>query len=219
MDNHAHTPFSFVPESPRWLITKDRGGEAYEILAKYHAEGDHDSEFVRAEFAQMQTTIQLEMQQSSKSYMDLIKTPGMRRRTLITAMLGLFTQWSGNTLISYYLNDILDMIGRTSSVFKQQINLGLSCWSLVCGVTIVLLCVRLKRVTAAYMCTISLLVVYVAWTISMERAMAADDAGTTNNAASVTVLFFIFAYKPAYQIFYNALTFSKLAPTSLGTPS
>lgn len=167
----------------------------------------------------MQTTIQLEMQQSSKSYMDLIKTPGMRRRTLITAMLGLFTQWSGNTLISYYLNDILDMIGRTSSVFKQQINLGLSCWSLVCGVTIVLLCVRLKRVTAAYMCTISLLVVYVAWTISMERAMAADDAGTTNNAASVTVLFFIFAYKPAYQIFYNALTFSKLAPTSLGTPS
>jgi len=28
--------------------------------------------------------------------------------------LGLATQWSGNTLISYYLGDILTMIGKNS---------------------------------------------------------------------------------------------------------
>ncbi|RBQ73440.1 hypothetical protein FVER14953_20460 [Fusarium verticillioides] len=109
----------FIPESPRWLIAKDRSEEAYDILAKYHAEGNRDSNFVKAEFAHMQTIIQLEMEHSSKSHMDLIRTAGMRRRTLITAGLGLFTQWSGNTLISYYLNDILEMIGRNSSIFKQ----------------------------------------------------------------------------------------------------
>jgi len=40
---------SFLPESPRYLISKDRDDEAFEILAKYHAEGDRDSVFVKAE--------------------------------------------------------------------------------------------------------------------------------------------------------------------------
>jgi hypothetical protein len=91
---------SFLPESPRWLITKDRGQEAQDILTKYHAEGDRGLEFVAAEFAQMQTVIHLEVEAAKMSWLDLIKTSGMRRRLLITTMLGLFTQWSGNTLIS-----------------------------------------------------------------------------------------------------------------------
>jgi hypothetical protein len=91
---------SFLPESPRWLITKDRAPEAQAILAKYHGETDRGAEFVAAEFAQMQTTIRLEVEASKKSWFDLFKTAGMRRRLLITTMLGLFTQWSGNTLIS-----------------------------------------------------------------------------------------------------------------------
>lgn len=93
-------PNSFLPESPRWLITKDRAAEAQAILAKYHGETDRGAEFVAAEFAQMQTTIRLEIEASKKSWVDLFKTAGMRRRLLITTMLGLFTQWSGNTLIS-----------------------------------------------------------------------------------------------------------------------
>ncbi|KAF7563526.1 hypothetical protein G7046_g553 [Stylonectria norvegica] len=200
----------FIPDSPRWLITKDRSDEAYEILVKYHAEGRREDEFVNAEFAHIKTTLQLEMQSAKKSYLDIVKTAGMRRRTLVSAMLGLFTQWSGNTLISYYLSDLLSMMGRTSSVFQQQINLGLSCWSLVCGVTISLTVTRLKRLTAAYMCTVSLLLVYIAWTIAMERSIAAVDEGSRNNSANIAVIFLIFAYKPAYQIFYNSLTYTYL---------
>lgn len=50
--------------------------------------------------AQMKTVITLEMEASKQSWMDLLNTAGMRRRALISSMLGLFTQWSGNTLIS-----------------------------------------------------------------------------------------------------------------------
>lgn len=90
----------FIPESPRWLITKEKHEEAFEILAKYHAEGDRESEFVKAEFAQLQTTIAIELENSKKSMMDLVRTSGNRRRLLISTMLGLFTQWSGNTRMS-----------------------------------------------------------------------------------------------------------------------
>jgi len=89
-----------LPESPRWLISHDRSEEAEAILIKYHAEGDVNSEFVKAEMVQIHSTIQLEKEASQHSWLSLFATAGMRRRLLITTMLGLFTQWSGNTLIS-----------------------------------------------------------------------------------------------------------------------
>jgi Sugar (and other) transporter len=82
------------------LISKDRREEAFDILVKYHAEGDRDSLFAKAEMAQIETTIKLELEASKLSWMDMIRTPGMRRRTFIAAAMGLYTQWSGNTLIS-----------------------------------------------------------------------------------------------------------------------
>lgn len=89
-----------LPESPRYLISKDRYEEAFEILTKYHAEGDRNSVIVKAELAQIEQTIKMELEESKQSWMDMFRTAGMRRRLFISAFLGLFTQWSGNTLIS-----------------------------------------------------------------------------------------------------------------------
>ncbi|KAK2044575.1 general substrate transporter [Colletotrichum somersetense] len=200
----------FLPESPRWLITKDRAEEANEILIKYHAEGDRNSEFVKAEMVQIKSVITLEMDAAKQTWMDLLGTAGMRRRALISTMLGLFTQWSGNTLTSYYLGDLLEMIGLTDSEVKQKINLGLAGWSLICGFTVAMLVRSVRRRVMYLICTISLLLCYISWTISMSRAVHAMENDYKNQSASIATIFFIFAYSPCYNIGYNALTYTYL---------
>ena len=85
----TYLPRSFLPDSPRWLITKDRTDEAEAILIKYHAEGDASSEFVKAEMTQIKTTLEIEMEAAKMTWGDIMATSGARRRCLITAFLGL----------------------------------------------------------------------------------------------------------------------------------
>ncbi|KAJ5475719.1 hypothetical protein N7539_008006 [Penicillium diatomitis] len=203
----ARLTFSFrlLPESPRYLISKDRREEAFDILTKYHAEGDRNSVLVKAEISQIEQTIKLELEESKQSWMDMFRTSGMRRRLFISAFLGLFTQWSGNTLISYYLSDLLNMVGITNGTRKSKINIGLACWSLIVGTTYAVLAPRWKRRPTYLICAGSLLCVYIAWTISMERSI-----NTKSQASAILTIFFIFAYTPAYNLGYNALTYTYL---------
>ncbi|KPA35667.1 mfs sugar transporter [Fusarium langsethiae] len=199
----------FVPESPRWLVARDRSQEALEILVKFHAEGK-ESDFVKAEMAQIQSTLRIEMQNTKRSWLDLGATAGMRRRLLTTCMLGLFTQWSGSTLISYYLGDLLQIIGKDSSYFKQTINVSLACWSLVCSFTASMLVRRFKRRHMYLACTISLLICFSSYTVSMERTITAKQNGGSNDAAGTASIFLLFAYSPCYCLALNTVTYTYL---------
>lgn len=198
----------FLPESPRWLMDHDRIEEAEAILIKYHAEGNPDSVFVKGEIEQIRATIQLEAEASNKSWLDLLRTSGMRRRTLVTSMLGLFTQWSGNTLISYYFGDLMTMVGIKEAITKQKLNVGYAAWSLITGFAVSLVVTRYKRRSLYLLCTMSLLMVYTGWTICLKFATTAEDSGGHNGAASAASMFFIFAYQPCYNIGFNALTYT-----------
>ena len=199
-----------LPESPRWLISKDRDDEAFAVLTKYHAEGDADSLLVKAEMAQIRSTIKLEMEHSNQTWLDLFRTPGMRRRALIAGFLGLFTQMSGNTLLSYYQNLLFQLIGYTTDYAKTRINIANQCWSLMNALVIALIVTRFRRRWMFMLSAGSMTMVFMSMTICFNRLGHAKDNGYTNKSAQYAALFFYFAYSPCYNIGNNSLTYTYL---------
>ncbi|KAK6082426.1 Lactose permease 29 [Seiridium cupressi] len=200
------TSLPFCPESPRWLISKDRGDEAFAILSKYHGEGENGDEFVRLEFAEIQSTIALE-KETAKSFVwaDVFRDAPMRRRFLLALIIGFFTQWSGNGLLSFYMKKILNLVGITENLTIQKIILGKNCWDLITGVPIALIAPRFRRRVAFLTCTIGTACVYTVWTVASARYAITNSA-----AAGIPVLVFIFVYSPFYNIGWNALTYTYL---------
>ncbi len=199
-----------LPESPRFLISRDRDEEAREVLVKYHAEGDASSILVQAEMVQIRETIRTEMEASKQTWLELLSTYGMRRRFIITIFIGLFTQLSGNTLLSYYSGVLFNMMGYTSNYAKTRINLANACWGLMNATAIALIITRFKRRHMYMLSATCMCLVFIAMTISLERMQVAIDAGGSNAAAGISGLFWYFAFSPCYNIGNNALTYTYL---------
>lgn len=125
----------FVPESPRWYIAKGQPEKALTVLAHVHAEGNADDELVQLEFEEIKETILIEKEAEQSGWLELFKTKGNRHRLLILVSAGLFSQWSGNGLVSYYISGVLDGIGITDSHTQLVINGVLNIWNCIIAVT------------------------------------------------------------------------------------
>jgi hypothetical protein len=187
-------------------------------LIKYHAEGDQNSVLVKAEMAQIESTIKLEMEISKRSWMDMVSTAGMRRRVLIACFLGLFTQLSGNTLLSYYQSFMYSMMGYDSTYAQTRINLANSCWSLLTAVIAAIFVAKFRRRIMFMVSASSMLLVFIAMTVSFQQLREAKNSGVKNYPAGVAALFFYFAYAPCYNIGNNALTYSTVFPKPIFVP-
>ncbi|KAK9489219.1 general substrate transporter [Lipomyces doorenjongii] len=137
----------FLPESPRYLIANERGEEAIQILAKYHAAGNVDDELVQAEFAEMNAAIVMESQLNSgkSAFRELFRSPANRHRTFICFALGLFSQWSGNGLVSYFLVQIFNTIGIKGQTTQTLLNAIITVCSYIEAICAAVLAGRMKR--------------------------------------------------------------------------
>lgn len=69
----------FMPESPRWLVQKDRQEEALQVLARIHGGGNVEDKYVRAEYEEIVAKLQFEKSHKAPSYYDLLLGSQKRR--------------------------------------------------------------------------------------------------------------------------------------------
>jgi sugar porter (SP) family MFS transporter len=187
----------FLPESPRYLVQKDRYEEARKVLIKYHAGGDESSPLVDLEMKEIIQQIQTSKVQYGTGYGEFLKTRGNLHRLFLIIVVPCMMQLSGNGLTSYYLSKVLDTIGITSSPQQLRINGGLQVFNF--GISIFLASfMELAGRRRLFLFGVSgMLVSYIIWTIlsALNQERNFQDKGLANG---VVVMIFL------YQLFYNA---------------
>lgn len=113
----------FLPESPRWLASVNRRDECRKVLAQIYSNGELDNSTVQTEYQLITDSLNqsVEFESVWKVLRDMVKKPSDRKRTLLMLSVAVFSMWSGNNIVSYYLGDMLDQAGITDSTTQLQI--------------------------------------------------------------------------------------------------
>ncbi|MBE3047854.1 MFS transporter [Candidatus Bathyarchaeota archaeon] len=91
----------FFPESPRWLMSKDRSEEALRILAEYHGDGDRNAPIVQLQYREILED--REINPSDDRWWDvreLFRDRQARYRIMVVVAMSFIGQWSGNNVVS-----------------------------------------------------------------------------------------------------------------------
>lgn len=141
------------------------------------------------------TAIQIETTLADASYVELWKTPGNRRRLLISVSLGIFSQWCGNGVVSYYLAIVLRTVGITSVTHQTLIAGLLQVWNLIFASAAALSVDRLGRRLLFLASAGIMLVGYI-----LVTALSGSFAETGSPATGIAVIPFLFVFFAGYDI-------------------
>lgn len=190
----------WVPESPRWLVAQDRTREAAAILTNYHDPATVNSPLVGREIVEIVQTIQSEKVATTTGWSALVATPGNRKRTLIAVCTGVFAQWNGIGVVSYYLTLVLDTVGITDTFDQTLINGLLQIFNFAAALGAAFLVDRLGRRSLFLWSGIGMLISYIVWT-----ACSAVNANTGSKPAGIVVVVCLFVFYFHYDIAWTPL--------------
>lgn len=192
----------WIPESPRWLMSRERYDKAFNILAYYHAGGNRNNPTVLFEFQEIKDTIDLEfLFKRGGSYVDFVKTPGNRYRLMILVSLGVISQYSGNALFSNYSNLIYESAGVRNQTQKIALDAGQNVLKLVVAVVSAMFIDKVGRRPLFLSATAGMLVMFIGWTIIGARFDETGDVRTTGYPQ----IAFIWGFNIAYSVAWSGL--------------
>jgi sugar porter (SP) family MFS transporter len=189
----------FCPESPRWLIARDRHSEARDILVKYHGECNPSSELVTFEIAEIENALAKEAE-SNMTWKDFFSSiPNLKRIALCFAT-AVFSQASGNLLVSNYLTQILKDTGLSTQFEITLVNGMVTLWQYIVSLAVAILIDHFKRRTFFVIGSGGVVVVFVVWTIASQQYIEHNSL-----PAGRLVLVCIFLFQMFYTMAWTNL--------------
>ncbi|KAL1893482.1 hypothetical protein Sste5346_006310 [Sporothrix stenoceras] len=191
-----------LPDSPRWHMSYGRKDAARKILTRYHGEGDPEHPLVTLQLAEME--YQISTDGSDKKwwdYSELWKTHENRRRLIPVLTMACFSQWSGNSVSSYYLPVALENAGITSQSRRLLLNAINSPLCFVAAITGSFLVDRAGR-RPMLMGTLAIITCCFA-IITPTSKLAADNPD--NSAAGNATIAFIYLFGIIYSFAWTPM--------------
>lgn len=198
----------FFPESPRWQYSHGYSEACRASLVKYHGDDNPDSLWVKLQMREFED--ELELDGADKRWWDyraLFSSRAALYRVLLCAVaISMFSQWTGQAGVSYFLPGMLTTMGITSVETVLNINLGIALCSGAAAVTGASLMDRFGRRKILISACATLSAIWAFMTACTGVYFQNESANTDAAKAAVAFIFLIgivfsFAYTPLQAMY------------------
>ncbi|KAF5302785.1 hypothetical protein FQA39_LY01965 [Lamprigera yunnana] len=198
--------FSFMPESPYWLLMKNQKEMAEKSLKIFRC-----SQNVEDELDQMTHTVQNELGER-KNFLDLFKVRSNLKAAMIMTVLNVGQHFSGLTAISMNIHFILNDAGGNISTYTAAVlySVMMLVGSLVACVLVDLIGRKILLCVSTSLTAVSLFTLGIYFTLKNNDV----NISSFNWIPPITVLLYAFTFQSGLGSVPNVLT-AELFPTNI----
>ncbi|KAL2830038.1 hypothetical protein BDW59DRAFT_178194 [Aspergillus cavernicola] len=184
--------------------SQERFEEARAFLVKHHAGGDEHSPLADFELQEIVNSLALEAHyRKSSSWLDMFRTRRNLHRSFISITLGVFAQWNGVSVVSYYLAPVLRSISITSVTNQTMISGFLQLWNLILSISAALNVDRFGRRRLFLVSGVGMLASYI-----VISGLSGSLATTDDTSIDRAIIRFLFINYGFYDIAFTPLLVS-----------